>query len=275
MSRLYRQGDRWFLEREGLWTAPTRDAVAALMAGKLTPAQFAKKRHKAAKRPSMRAFDPPVLDQEIWASGVTYKRSATAWVSDSQTSASIYDRVYGAKRLQTFFKAAPGRAVGHGGAIGIRGDATQTHPEAELAVMADPKGRIVGYTLGDDVSARDIEAANPLYQPQSKVFTGSAALGPALVLGEQGVDPLRWTVTLAMERRGATYFSGTCGFGQLGRSLSEILAAHYAYHDLPGGIVVMTGTGIVVPEDKMLAPGDVVRISCAAIGELVSTAKRL
>jgi 2-dehydro-3-deoxy-D-arabinonate dehydratase len=275
MNRLYRIADRWFLERGEAWSAPSVDAVAALMLGKLSPSAFAKKRYKPAKKPSMRAFDPPVLCQEIWASGVTYRRSASAWVADSQTSASIYDRVYGAKRLQTFFKASPGMAVGHGGIIGMRGDASQTHPEAELAVMADPKGRIVGFTLGDDVSARDIEAANPLYQPQSKVFTGSAALGPALVLAEKGVDPLSWTVTLSMERRGGTYFAGTCGFGQLGRSLEEILAAHFAYHRLPGGIVVMTGTGIVVPEDKMLAPGDIVRIACAPIGELVSTARRL
>ena len=156
MNRLYRIADRWFLERDEAWSAPSVDAVAALMLGKLSPSAFAKKRYKPAKKPSMRAFDAPVLCQEIWASGVTYRRSASAWVADSQTSASIYDRVYGAKRLQTFFKASPGMAVGHGGIIGMRGDASQTHPEAELAVMADPKGRIVGFTLGDDVSARDI-----------------------------------------------------------------------------------------------------------------------
>lgn len=275
MNKLYRVADKWFLESGAAWSAPSTDAVRALMTGALSPAAFVKKRHKPAKRPAARAFDAPVMDQEIWASGVTYKKSAAAWVADSQTSASIYDRIYGAKRLQTFFKAAPGMAVGHGGFIGIRGDSTATHPEAELAVMADAKGRIVGYTLGDDVSARDIEAENPLYQPQSKVFKGSAALGPALVLAGRGVDPLRWTVTLAMERGGKAYFTGSCGFDRLGRSLEEILRTHYAYHDLPGGIVVMTGTGIVVPDDKMLRPGDRVRIACAPIGELVSTAKRL
>jgi len=275
MARLYRKGRKWFLERDGVWTAPSESAVHALMYGRLSPAAFVKARHKPARRPTTKSFDPPVLDQEIWASGVTYKRSAAAWVGDSQTSASIYDRVYGAKRLQTFFKAAPGRAVGHGGQIGIRADATQSHPEAELAVVADPRGRIIGYTLGDDVSARDIEAANPLYQPQSKVFTGSAALGPCLVLATKGVDPLSWMVHLSMERSGKAYFAASCSFGQLGRSLDEILKTHYAYHDLPGGIVVMTGTGIVVPEDKMLQPGDVVRIACDAIGELVTKAKLL
>lgn len=275
MERLYRIANRWYLEIDAHWTQPSGDAVAALMTGKMSPSAFAGKRHKAAKRPKIGKCDAPVLDQEIWASGITYKRSANAWVDDSSTSGSIYDRAYGAKRLQTFFKAAPGRAVGHGGFIGIRGDATQTHPEAELAVVADPKGRVIGYTLGDDVSARDIEAANPLYQPQSKVFTGSSALGPCLVLATKGVNPLDWTVRLSMERRGKEYFAESCNFGQLGRSIGEIVRTHYAFHDLPGGIVVMTGTGIVVPEDKMLQPGDVVRIECKPIGELVSTAKRL
>lgn len=275
MDRIYRLGATWYLQRDGRWFAPSAKSIRDLMDGRLSPAAFAKRRHKPAARPAQRKFDAPVLDQEIWASGVTYKRSAAAWVDDSKTSASIYDRVYGAPRLQTFFKAAPGRAVGHGGFVGIRGDATQTHPEAELAVVTDPKGRVIGYTLGDDVSARDIEAANPLYQPQSKVFTGSAALGPCLVLAGKGVDPLAWTVTLSMERGGKAYFVASCSFGQLGRSIEEILKTHFAYHDMPGGIVVMTGTGIVVPEDKMLRPGDIVRITCDPIGELVSTAKGL
>jgi 2-dehydro-3-deoxy-D-arabinonate dehydratase len=275
LNRLYRIADRWFLEQGDVWSAPSVESVAALMLGKISPAAFTKARHKPARKPSADAFDAPVLGQEVWAAGVTYRRSASAWVADSQTSASIYDRIYGAKRLQTFFKAAPGMAVGHGGYIGIRGDATQTHPEAELAVVASPNGRVVGYTLGDDVSARDIEAANPLYQPQSKVFNGSAALGPALVLAGSGVDPLAWTVRLSMERGGKTYFAGSCSFGQLGRGIDEILKTHFAFHDLPNGIVVMTGTGIVVPDDKMLAPDDKVRIACDAVGELVSTAKLL
>ncbi|MBM3555171.1 MAG: hypothetical protein FJX47_06415 [Alphaproteobacteria bacterium] len=258
-----------------MWRVPSAASVAAFMSGRVSPAAFVALRHPRTRPQTLRHCDPPLLAQEIWAAGVTYRRSAEAWVSDSRRAPSAYDLVYAAPRPQIFFKAAPGGAVGHGGRIGLRADARITNPEAELVVVADPKGRPIGYTLGNDVSARDIEAENPLYQPQSKVFTGSAAIGPCLVIATPDVRPLAWRVNLTISRKGKAVFAGECGFSQLKRSIREILGALYASHDMPGGAACFTGTGIVVPDEWALEPGDRVAIVCPEIGELVNVARRL
>ena len=202
--------------------------------------------------------------QEVWAAGVTYLRSREARMAESET-ADVYDRVYEAERVEVFFKANGWRVVGHRGRIRVRPDSTWDVPEPELALVLNRAGEIVGYAAGNDVSSRSIEGENPLYLPQAKVYDGSCALGPGIVLDEP--DAMRdLPVRLVIERRGAPAFEGETRTSQLKRSLEEIAKWLFADLDFPGGAFIMTGTGIVPPDDFTLRPGDAVRMS---VGDLV------
>ena len=207
----------------------------------------------------------PIDDaQEIWAAGVTYLRSREARMAESET-ADVYDRVYDADRVEVFFKANGWRVIGHGGRIRVRPDSTWNVPEPELALVLNRSGEIVGYTVGNDVSSRSIEGENPLYLPQAKVYDGSCALGPGIVLAHP--DEMRdLPVRLLIERGGARAFEGETRTSRLKRSLEEIAKWLFADLDFPEGAVLMTGTGIVPPDDFTLVQGDVVRIS---LGDLV------
>ena len=202
--------------------------------------------------------------QEVWAAGVTYRRSREARMAESET-ADIYDRVYEAERVEVFFKANGWRVQGHGGAIRVRPDSTWDVPEPELALVLNRMGEIVGYTAGNDVSSRSIEGENPLYLPQAKIFNGSCALGPGIVVADP--DAMRdLTVGLVIERAGEPAFEGETRTSQLKRSLEEIAKWLFADLDFPQGAILMTGTGIVPPDAFTLKPGDAVRIS---LGDLV------
>ena len=206
----------------------------------------------------------PIEDgQEVWAAGVTYLRSREARMAESET-ADVYDRVYEAERVEVFFKANGWRVIGDGGRIRVRPDSTWDVPEPELALVLNRAGEIVGYAAGNDVSSRSIEGENPLYLPQAKVYDGSCALGPGIVLA--GPDEMRdLPVTLVIERGGAPVFEGETRTSQLKRSLEEIAKWLCADLDFPGGAFLMTGTGIVPPDDFTLRPGDTVRIK---VGDL-------
>ncbi len=211
----------------------------------------------------------PVDDHtEVWASGVTYLRSREARMSESDT-ADVYDKVYEAQRPELFFKCAGWRARGTGQTIRVRTDATWNVPEPELAIVANSFGEIIGYTAGNDVSSRDIEGANPLYLPQAKVYNGSCALGPGIVL--TGAGTMReLPVHLNIKRDGADVFDGDTSIAQMKRSLEELIACLYLELDMPGGAVLMTGAGIVPGDDFTLLPGDTVTISVGA-ATLVNT----
>ena len=197
--------------------------------------------------------------QEVWAAGVTYLRSREARMAESET-ADVYDRVYEAERVEVFFKANGWRVIGEGGRIRIRPDSTWDVPEPELALVLNGAGEIVGYSAGNDVSSRSIEGENPLYLPQAKVYNGSCALGPGIVIAEP--DAMRdLPVTLVIERGGAPVFEGETRTSRLKRSLEEIAKWLFADLDFPGGAFLMTGTGIVPPDSFTLRPGDAVRIS--------------
>jgi 2-dehydro-3-deoxy-D-arabinonate dehydratase len=211
----------------------------------------------------------PVAGQPVWAAGVTFRRSRDARLEES-SGLDAYDKVYLAERPELFLKALPGTARGPGQPIGVRADSEWDVPEPELAVVADRRGRIVGYTIGDDVSSRSIEGENPLYLPQAKLYRGSCALGPCLVPVAEAPDPEAMEIALAIERDGAQLFADRCAVADMKRGLGELVDWLWRGQELPLGAVLLTGTSIVPPPELTLRPGDRVRISVTGLGELVN-----
>jgi 2-dehydro-3-deoxy-D-arabinonate dehydratase len=207
---------------------------------------------------------PPVEPtQEVWASGVTYLRSREAREAES-TVKDVYARVYEAKRPELFFKAVGWRVVGHQMPIRVREDSRWNVPEPELTLVANATGEIVGYCVGNDVSSRDIEGENPLYLPQAKVYEGSCAIGPGILIAE--AEQLRdLAIQIVMTRDGRPVFEGATRTSQIKRPLEELVAYLGLELDFPRGAFLMTGTGIVPPTDFSMQRGDVVRIT---IGQL-------
>ncbi|BEP14030.1 fumarylacetoacetate hydrolase family protein [Acidothermaceae bacterium B102] len=205
---------------------------------------------------------------EVWAAGVTYQRSRTARMLESEHEADIYDRVYEADRPELFFKAAAWRVVGPSGQISVRADSTINVPEPELAVVANRYGQVVGYTVCNDVSSRSIEGENPLYLPQAKVYLGSCALGPGITPVWEVPDPCALAIELAITRGGEEIWSGTASTDQLHRRIEDLLDYLFRADEFPGGVVLATGTCLVPELPFTLVTGDVVRIGIAGLGEL-------
>jgi 2-dehydro-3-deoxy-D-arabinonate dehydratase len=214
---------------------------------------------------------PPVDDQEIWAAGVTYIRSKVAREEESEQGGSFYDLVYSADRPELFFKATADRAVGHGAPIRVRSDTKWSVPEPELALVLDDTLRLVGLTIGNDVSARDIEGRNPLYLPQAKVYEASCALGPAVTLISAVPNPADLAITLEILRGGSPEFVGDTSSSRLARPLDDLIAWLGRDQTFPDGVVLLTGTGIVPPDEFTLKAGDVVRITIEGLGTLENT----
>ncbi len=211
----------------------------------------------------------PVDEQEVWAAGVTYERSRAARQEEASDGGDIYARVYAAERPELFFKAQGSRVVGTYGAVGIRADATWNVPEPELAVLFNPAMEVVGFTVGNDMSSRDIEGANPLYLPQAKVYKNSCALGVGVLLNPTSEWP-ETTIRIRIERDGAAAFSGEVTTARIKRSISELADYLGRSAEYPNGVVLLTGTGVVPPSDFTLAAGDVVAITIDGIGELTN-----
>jgi 2-dehydro-3-deoxy-D-arabinonate dehydratase len=211
-------------------------------------------------------LDPPIEGQEVWAAGVTYLRSREARMEESE-QADVYERVYRAERPELFFKATRHRIVGHGGDVRIRGDSPWNVPEAELAVAVNREGRIFGYTIGNDMSSRSIEGENPLYLPQAKIYDGSCALGPCLLVSD---DPMPATteISLRVERRGTDVFSGSTLVSRMKRTAAELVSYLFRESSFPNGCYLLTGTGIVPDKDFTLESGDQIEITIEAIGAL-------
>ena len=218
------------------------------------------------------AFDPPVQQQELWASGVTYLRSREARVAESKSAGGgdFYDRVYDADRPELFFKAAAHRIVGHTGSVHIRRDSSWNVPEPELTLFICSEGSIEGYTVGNDMSSRSIEGENPLYLPQAKTYDRSAALGPCLYVPEQPLS-MRSAVSLSIVRDGAPVFEETITLERMKRQPRELADWLFRALSFPKGCYLMTGTGIVPPDDFTLQVGDLVSISIEGIGTLTNT----
>ena len=212
----------------------------------------------------------PLDHQEVWAAGVTYKRSQVARMEESETGASHYDRVYTADRPELFYKANPGRVSGPGEPVRVRADSSWSVPEPELALVISPEMKLVGYTIGNDMSARDIEGENPLYLPQAKLYRQCAGLGPCILFSEEPLDLPGTTISLKIEREGDTVFQGETQLDQMARSFDDLINWLGRENDFPKGVVLMTGTGIVPDDDFTLEDDDVVSIEVTGIGTLTN-----
>ncbi|OYP35509.1 fumarylacetoacetate hydrolase family protein [Rhodopirellula sp. MGV] len=213
---------------------------------------------------------PPIDRQEVWAAGVTYKRSQTARMEESEAAASCYDRVYNADRPELFFKATPHRVAGNGQPLRIRADATWNVPEPEITLVLSPSMKIVGLTVGNDMSSRDIEGENPLYLPQAKCYDQCAGLGPWITLFDSLPAPSEITVDLKIERDGGIVFDQQTAGDQMARTFVDLVGWLSKDNSFPDGAFLMTGTGIVPTSDFTLLPGDLVHITIAGVGTLTN-----
>lgn len=214
---------------------------------------------------------PPIDRQEVWAAGVTYKRSQTARMEESEAAASCYDRVYQSPRPEIFFKATPHRVRGSDDALRIRNDSSWNVPEPELALVLSPRLQIVGYTIGNDMSSRDIEGDNPLYLPQAKVYDQCCGLGPWITLADSMPPRESLEITLDIRRQGESVFDGQTSVSQMARSFEELVGWLGRDNSFPNGAFLLTGTGIVPDSNFTLQPGDKVHIHITGIGTLSNT----
>lgn len=269
------------VERDQVWLLPDSDRNW-LAEGLRQPdplAWLAERAAKARQQPARPLAElrllAPVDLQEVWAAGVTYERSRTARMEESEFSASAYDRVYEAERPELFFKALPQKVSGPGEPVGVRHDSRWTVPEPELALVVDGRGRVVGCTLGNDMSARDIEGENLLYLPQAKIYRHSCALGPVLLAGVPEEEVRGWTMRMEIRRAGRTVFEGQTSLARLKRRFDELAGFLTRCQELPDGVVLLTGTGIVPPDDFCSEEGDEVRIECGPLGVLANPVVRV
>ena len=226
---------------------------------------------KTVDAPLLQDILPPIGSQEVWAAGVTYFRSRNARMEESKSAGGgdFYDRVYHATRPELFFKSMPHRVVGPDAKVAIRNDASWSVPEPELTLFITPAGKIAGYTIGNDMSSRDIEGENPLYLPQAKVYDRSCALGPCLLIAD---EPLSAATEIAIEirRGGAVAFSGATTLKEMKRKPEELVEYLYRNNSFPHGCFLLTGTGVVPPDSFTLKPGDEIRITIPPIGTLAN-----
>ncbi len=212
----------------------------------------------------------PIDNQEVWGAGVTYERSKVAREQESEGAASFYDRVYTAERPELFFKATPSRVVGPGQPVRVRCDTKWCVPEPELALVLSPTLKLIGYTIGNDMSARDIEGENPLYLPQAKVYDSCCALGPHITLATSMPARESIGIQLEIERRGDRIFQGQTSLARMARSFESLIEWLSRDNLFPDGVILLTGTGIIPPDDFSLRSEDVVRISIDGIGTLTN-----
>jgi 2-dehydro-3-deoxy-D-arabinonate dehydratase len=213
----------------------------------------------------------PIGTQEIWASGVTYMRSKSARMEEAKNAGGgdFYDRVYIAERPELFFKSNAFRVAGHRQKVRIRKDSTWNVPEPELTLMISSSGKIIGYTIGNDMSSRDIEGQNPLYLPQAKTYDWSAAIGPCIFITESPMA-VETKIEIEILRNNSQVFWGEVCIDQIRRKFTDIVEYLFRETTYPVGCLLMTGTGIVPPNDYTLLPGDIIKIRIEPIGELVN-----
>ncbi len=260
------KGQCYVLQNESWDALINRDDVLSAVAAML---------HKAtavASIPVTEILSPLGQNQELWACGVTYLRSREGRQEESKSSggSEFYAHVYEAARPEVFFKATPHRAVGHNGFVRIRKDSSWDVPEPELTLVVTSSGKIIGYTIGNDMSSRSIEGENPLYLPQAKTYDGCAALGPCIYLSEAPL-PGDSQISLQIHRAGAVAFEGAIALSQMKRTPEELVSYVYKECSFPYGCFIMTGTGIVPSADFTLHSQDEIHISIDSIGTLINT----
>ena len=257
------EGGRYFSVPEPNWDALVAHSDiegylhSVVQEGKIA-ADFGKERIEA-----------PIGSQEVWAAGVTYYRSRSARMAEAKDAGGgdFYDRVYTAERPELFFKATASRVAGFGGEVRIRSDAKWSVPEPELTLLINPRGQTIGYTVGNDMSSRDIEGENPLYLPQAKVYDRSCALGPCVLVSSEPLDAAT-TIRVEIVRGGQSVFSGATTLSEMKRAPAELAGYLFRENTFPFGTFLMTGTGIVPPDEFTLAAGDTVLITIDPIGTL-------
>jgi 2-dehydro-3-deoxy-D-arabinonate dehydratase len=220
---------------------------------------------------NLNSVEMPMGTQEIWASGVTYMRSKEARMEESKDAGggTFYDRVYDADRPELFFKSTVSRTVSHNGTVRIRKDSDWNVPEPELTLLVSSEGTIEGYTIGNDMSSRSIEGENPLYLPQAKTYEGCAALGPCIYVSEKPIDS-NTQISLEIIRKGSSVFSGQVSINTMKRKHQDLVAYLFRECNFPQGCFLMTGTGIIPPDEFTLQVGDETRITIEHIGTLVN-----
>lgn len=270
---LYRTSSGNFLHANGSWFALTDGDWDSLITHADLHGHLARTaaQGQPCPAPAPETLLAPIGSQEVWAAGVTYFRSRTARMEESKDAGggSFYDRVYSAERPEIFFKATPQRVAHPGQAMHLRADSKWMVPEPELTLVINPAGEIVGYTVGNDLSCRDIEGENPLYLPQAKCFKLCAAVGPCLHITREPLPP-ETKIALSIRREGAVVFSGETTLAQLKRSPAELAGFLYRDNTFPTGALLMTGTGIVPGDEFTLQSGDEVSISIDSIGILMN-----
>jgi 2-dehydro-3-deoxy-D-arabinonate dehydratase len=272
--KLYRVPEGWILEKpEGCYISPTSRLDDLLSSGRTVEwvEELMASSTSLVHPPSQESLLAPIESQEIWAAGVTYFRSRDARMEEAEKAGggSFYDRVYSADRPELFFKGNARRAVGPGGEVRIRADSTWNVPEPELTLVLSAEGKVLGYTLGNDMSSRDIEGENPLYLPQAKVYQGSAALGPCILLREDPLPP-DTAIEIVLERDGKEVFRGSTALSAMKRRPGELADYLFREDEFPHGCLLMTGTGIVPPAEFTLKSGDRIAIVCEPIGTLIN-----
>jgi 2-dehydro-3-deoxy-D-arabinonate dehydratase len=273
--KLYRLNECVVVENDGKTQQLTtdwnelinRDDLFAFLSNQVSPGGLAQAPSGFAEQVAA-----PIVSQEVWAAGVTYYRSRTARMAESHDAGAdnFYDRVYTAERPELFFKSTPHRVAGPGQKVRIRKDSRWNVPEPELALVITRTGKIVGYTIGNDMSSRDIEGENPLYLPQAKVYDRSCALGPCVLVSEEFPSEST-SIRLEIVRTGSTAFDGSTTLAQLKRNPESLVEFLYRDNSFPEGAVLLTGTGIVPPDDFTLQSGDEIRISIDGIGTLTNS----
>jgi 2-dehydro-3-deoxy-D-arabinonate dehydratase len=274
--RLYKTKKAIVTERDGIfYTLESQDWDAFvnddLLYDKMTDASQNMKPDLRAEQLLKNELQAPIQSQEIWASGVTYARSKLERQKESKKAGGgdFYARVYEAERPELFFKANGHRAVGSGGKVRIRGDSTWNVPEPELTLVITSSGKIVGYTIGNDMSSRSIEGENPLYLPQAKTYDGSAAVGPCVYVTEEPL-PAETLIKMQICRNGASVFEGEVTISQMKRTMRELVTFLSMEYSFPYGCLLMTGTGIIPPSDFTLRHNDEIRITIDPIGTLIN-----
>lgn len=253
------QGPRWAADAH--WLADSFNLCALLETPRAEMGAFIES--LLTQEPALGPLLPPIeTTQEVWASGVTYQRSREARQAESSTG-DVYDRVYAARRPELFFKAPGWRVKGPLQALRCRADSAWNVPEPELTLVINAQAEIVGYTAGNDMSSRSIEGENPLYLPQAKVYNASCALGPAIVLDVEHIYDL--PIELTIERAGSPIFHGETRTAKMNRKLDELVAYLYQELSFPQGAFLLTGTGIVPPEQFTLTPEDRVTVTVGGL----------
>jgi 2-dehydro-3-deoxy-D-arabinonate dehydratase len=269
--KLLRTADRWVIEKNGTVFQLAEFDVDTWLADENPPAALSHLLRTLPPSPQLKMPAAPGLpmgSQEVWAAGVTYQRSRVARMEESVISKSAYDLVYDAPRPEIFFKANVRRCRATGQTLRLRDDSKWMVPEPELALVISSRGQIVGYTIGNDMSCRDIEGENLLYLPQAKTWDACCAIGPAILLAEPSQDIRSATIRCSITRGGATVFSGETKVSQIKRPFEELVGYLFRNQTFPNGVILLTGTGIVPANEFSLAPSDSVRIEIDGIGVL-------